>query len=80
MQFICVVTVSYLLGFLMTKSPEFRMKYKISKKNFFLLFSCMEKMLIIQFHSMEKMPIINFHSIEKMLIMLIFLVLVYEIV
>ena len=37
MQFICVVTASYTLGFLMTKSPGlvFRMKHKILKKEMF---------------------------------------------
>ena len=44
MLFICVVTASYTLGFLMTKSPGlvFRMKHKISNK-YFLVFSLMEK-------------------------------------
>ena len=71
MQFICVITASYTLGFRMTKSPGlvFQMKHKISKQNF-LVFSFMEKMLVIQFHSMEKMPIIIFHSLENMHVML----------
>ena len=40
MQFICVVTAGYTLGFLMTKSPAlvFRMKHKISKLIFFGIF------------------------------------------
>ena len=66
MQFTCVVTASYTLGFLKTKNPwlVFRLEYEISKQICFL-FSFMEKMLIIQFHSMEKMLIIKFHSMEK---------------
>ena len=65
MQFICVVTASYTLGFLMTKNPwlVFRLKHEISKQKFFE-FSFMEKMLIIQFHSMEKMLILLFSYIN----------------
>ena len=68
MQFTCVVSASYTLGFLKTKNPwlVFRWKYEISKQICFL-FSFKEKMLIIQFHSMEKLLIIKFHSMEKSL-------------
>ena len=40
MQFICLVTASYTLGFFMTKSPGlvFRMKPKFSKQIFFGIF------------------------------------------
>ena len=66
MQFLCMVTASYTLGFLMTKNPwlVFRLKHKISKQKAFE-FSFMEKMLIIQFHSMDKMLIIQFHIWKK---------------
>ena len=88
MQFICVVTANYTLGFLMTKSPglDFRTKFRarFSKKNskyIFLVFSFMEKMLVIHFHSMKKMPIIIFHSMEKCLSCYFHSIsLVYEIV
>ena len=71
MQFICVVTASYTLGFLMTKNPSlvFPLKRKISQQNF-VLFSIMEKMLVMQILSMEKMLIIQFTIIEKVLILL----------
>ena len=66
MQFICEVTASYSLGFLMTKNPwlVFRLKHEISKQKFFE-FLFMEKMLVIQFHSMEKKLIIQFHIWKK---------------
>ena len=40
MQFICVVTASYTLGFLMTKKPRlvFRLNHEISKQIFFGIF------------------------------------------
>ena len=82
MQFICVVTGSYTLGFLMTKNPwlVFRLKHEVSKQKFFE-FSFMEKMLIIQFHSMEKCLSYSF-IYEKNAYFAIFIhtLLVYEIV
>ena len=88
MQFICVVTASYTLGFRMTKSPgldfrtRFRARFPKKIQNiFFLVFSFMEKMLVIQFHSMKKMPIIIFHSMENCLSCYFHSIsLVYEIV
>ena len=53
MRFICVVTASYTLGFLMTKSPGlvFRMKHKISKqtKLFFGIFIVWKRRLLKYF-------------------------------
>ena len=62
MQFICVVTASYTLGFLMTQKPwlVFRLNHEISNQTFFE-FSFMERMLIIQFHNKEKMLVMQFH-------------------
>ena len=66
MQFICVVTASYSLSFLMTKNPwlVFWLKHEISKQNL-LEYSFMEKLFIIQFHRMQKMFIIQFHIWKK---------------
>ena len=65
MQFICVVTASYTLGFLMTKNSwlVFQMKHKVSKQTFCIF--TYGKMFIIQFHSMEKNFVIHFHSLGK---------------
>ena len=62
MHFICVVTASYTLGYLMTKTSwlVFRLKPEVSKQKFFVV-SFMEKIVIIQFHSVEKMLIIQFN-------------------
>ena len=82
MQFICVVTASYTLCFLMTKNPWllFRLKLEISKQNFFE-FSFMEKMLIIQFHSMEKILSYNFiYGNNAYFAIFIHILLLYEIV
>ena len=67
MQFICVVTARYTLGFLMTKNPSlvFRLKHEILKQNF--EFSFMEKLLVIQFDSMERMLMVHFHLRKKCL-------------
>ena len=70
MQFICVVTASYTLGFLLTKNPGSSSYDNKISKQIFLVFLFMEIMLTIQFLSMEKMPCLMFHSKEKMLIML----------
>ena len=74
MQFICVVTASYSLGFFMTKNPwvVFRLKHEISKQNVFE-YSYMEKMYIIQF---------QYHTYGKnaYLAIFIYILLLYEIV
>ena len=82
MQFICVVTARYTLGFLMTKNPwlVFRLKHEISKQNFFE-FLFMENMLIIQFHSMEKCLSYNFIYVKNAYFAIfIHILLLYEIV
>ena len=71
MQFICVVTASYTLDFLMTKSPElvFWMKQKFSKQIFFGIFIYGKNAYqTISYYG--KMPLLIFHSMENMLVML----------
>ena len=77
---LCSLSVSYSLGFLMTKNPwlVFRLKHEIPKQNFFD-YSIMEKMLIIQFHCMKKMLVIQFH-LRKNVYLAIHIFLLYEIV
>ena len=71
MQFICVVTASYTLGFFMTKNPwlVFRLKHEISKQTIFE-FSIMEKMLIIQFRSIKKACHTNSYVRKKLVLLL----------
>ena len=66
MQFICVVTASHNLGFLLTKNPwlVFRLKHIFFETKFFVSLS-MEKLLVIQTHIMDKMLIIHFYIMKK---------------